>query len=264
MTETANVDAPSRIDPIRPTDDEARELARGLLRSARSGSLATLGARGHPYASLVGLATDTDGTPLILTSRLAAHTGYLAADARACLLIARTGKGDPMAHPRISITVRARAIERESEAGARIRRRYLAHQPKAALYADFPDFGFFALEIEGASLNGGFAKAYELTPADLTCDAEAAAAVAETEAGAVSHMNEDHADAVALYATRLLGARDGAWRLTGIDPHGADLVLGDSVLRLPFPTPARKAGDVHRILVELARKARGLPAPAAA
>ena len=49
-------------------------------------------------------------------------------------------------------------------------------------------------------------------------------------------MNEDHADAVELYATRLLGGAPGAWRMTGIDPDGCDLVLGARALRLPFET----------------------------
>ena len=48
-------------------------------------------------------------------------------------------------------------------------------------------------------------------------------------------MNADHADAVRLYATKLLGAEDGPWRLTGLDPEGLDLALDDATLRLPFP-----------------------------
>ena len=253
-------EAPRAAHPIRPTDDEARALGRELLRGGRSGTLASLAPDGSPFASLVGLATDHDGTPLILTSRLSAHTGHLLADARAGLLIARGGKGDPMAHPRLSLRVRAEAVPPESEAAQRVRRRYLARQPKAALYVDFPDFGFFALRVEGASLNGGFGRAYALAPGDLLCEPTAAASIAEVEAAAIAHMNADHAEAVALYATRLLGARSGRWRLTGIDPHGVDLALGDQVLRLAFPTPLAGAADLRPALVDLARRARAAPA----
>lgn len=248
--------ADQRKDPIRPTDDQARALGKRLLRSARSGSLATLGQDGHPSASLVSLATDIDGTPLILVSGLAAHAGNLAADPRCSLLLAPGGKGDPLAHARITLKLRARRVERESEAGARIRRRFLARQPKAALYADFGDFSFFALDIESASLNGGFGKAYELTPSDLLSDAVAANALAGIEEGAVAHMNEDHADAVRHYATGLLKAADGDWRLTGLDPDGADLAKGDQVLRLVFPAPVATAGEVRTMLVDLAAAAR--------
>lgn len=245
-----------RKDPIRPTDDEARALGKQLLRSARSGSLATLGQDGHPSASLVSLATDIDGTPLILVSALSSHTANLQADPRCSLLLAPGGKGDPLAHARITLKLRARKVERESEAGARIRRRFLVRQPKAALYADFGDFSFFALDIEGASLNGGFGKAYQLTPSDLLSDALAASVLAGMEEGAVAHMNEDHADAVRHYATGLLGAVDGAWRLTGLDPDGADLAKGDQVLRLAFPVPVATPGELRTILVELAAAAR--------
>jgi putative heme iron utilization protein len=40
---------------------------------------------------------------------------------------------------------------------------YLARHPKAQLYADFPDFIFIRLKPLGASLNGGFGKAFRLT-----------------------------------------------------------------------------------------------------
>lgn len=247
---------PKTQDPIRPTDEAARGLGRGLLRSARSASLATLGTDGHPVASLASVATDGDGTPLILVSALAAHTGNLMAEPRASLLLSPGGKGDPLAHPRITLKTRARRIARGTPEHARMRRRFLAHQPKAALYADFPDFAFFALAIEAASLNGGFGRAYELTPADLLSDAVKAAALAEAEEGALAHLNADHAEAIRLYATSLLGARDGAWRAVGLDPDGLDLALGDTMLRLAFPEPVDGPDGLRAALVALAAEAR--------
>jgi heme iron utilization protein len=248
----------TRSSPIRPTDDEARATAKTLLRATRTGALATIEASsGHPFASLTTVATDSDGTPLILVSRLSGHTGNLLADSRASLLLARTGKGDPLAHPRITLIVNARAIARDSTDGQRIRARFLARHPKAALYVDFPDFAFFALDIARASLNGGFGKAYELTPADILTDLSSAAELVAAEEGAVSHMNADHADAVQLYATKLLGAPDGPWQITGIDPDGVDLAAGDLVERLFFPDPVTTAAALRQTLVDLAKKARG-------
>ncbi len=244
------------IDPIRPTDATARGLAKTLLRSARSAALATLTPDGHPFASLTSLATDVDGTPLILISALSGHTGNLEADPRASLLIAPGGKGDPLAHPRITLLARAEKIERDSEDGRRIRRRFLARQPKASLYADFPDFSFFALKLERASLNGGFGKAYELEASDIMSDCAQAAALIQAEEGAVEHMNSDHADAIGLYATALLGAKDGAWRISGLDPDGCDLALGDQALRLNFDEPVTSPDTLRKTLVALAGKAR--------
>src|SRR3546814_8069469 len=78
----------------------------------------------------------------------------------------------------------------------------LFRSPKAALYVDFPDFSFWRLEIARASLNGGFGRAYAMTPADVLTDLSGREDLLEAEAGAVAHMNADHADAVELYARR--------------------------------------------------------------
>ena len=243
--------------PIRPTDDQARALAKTLLRTARFGALATLDAEaGTPVASLAAVATGPDGTPLILVSQLSGHTGNLERDPRSSLLLAQGGRGDPLAHPRITLVTRARPIARDTPEGARARARFLAHNPKSALYADFPDFGFWALDIERASLNGGFGRAYELTRDDVLTSVEGAEELIAAEEGAVEHMNADHADAVALYATRLLGLPEGAWRVTGIDPEGCDLALGDRTARLPFPAPVRSPRALRATLVRLAGEAR--------
>jgi putative heme iron utilization protein len=248
--------ASPRIDPIRPTDDAARAQSRALVRMARSGSLATLEESGHPFASLTSLATDVDGQPVILVSQLSSHTANLARDPRASLLVATGGKGDPLAHPRLSVRVVARPVRRDGEEGARIRRRFLARQPKAALYVDFPDFGFVRLEIQGASLNGGFGKAYELSRDDLVLDLSGAAGLIDAEESAIAHMNGDHAEAVGLYATRLAGEAPGPWRITGIDPEGIDLAAGDRTARLAFPSSITAAEDLHLAMIDLAKQAR--------
>jgi putative heme iron utilization protein len=103
------------------------------LRSGRSGALASSNANGQPLATLALVATDSDGTPVILVSALSGHTKNLRVNARASLLIAQSGKGDPLAHPRISASVQAQFVNRESHDGLRIRRRFLAKHPKAAL-----------------------------------------------------------------------------------------------------------------------------------
>ena len=119
--------AEANTDPIRPTDDNARALAKDLIRTARFATLATLTpGDGAPFASLVSVATDLDGSPLILTSTLSGHTGNLVADPRASLLFYAPGRGDPLAHPRVSVEARGRRIARDAAESARIRRRFLA------------------------------------------------------------------------------------------------------------------------------------------
>ena len=211
---------------------------------------------GHPLASRVALATDLDGTPIILTSTLSGHTSAILETPDCSVLVGEPGKGDPLAHARISLFCSAVRIERESETHKRLRRRYLARHPKAELYVDFGDFAFFRLELKRASLNGGFGKAYELAQADLLTVLGDADGWQAMEEGAVEHMNDDHADAIKLYAEVLCKGESATWRLSGLDPEGLDLVAGDRIERLWFDDPLERPADLRPVLVELAKKAR--------
>jgi heme oxygenase (biliverdin-IX-beta and delta-forming) len=240
-----------------PADFAPLDLAKTLLRATRAGTLATLDRNsGHPFASLVNVATDVDGAPLILVSRLATHTANLEVDGRASLLLAETGKGDALAHPRLTVLGGFAPVEREGADEPRIRRRFLARHPKSELYAGFGDFAFWRLAVVSAHLNGGFARAADLTAAEVLTDVSGADSLIEAEADAIAHMNADHAEACRLYATKLLGAPGGAWHCVGIDPEGLELQQGGTALRLFFPQRVNAPGLLRAVLKQLADQAR--------
>lgn len=249
---------PDRLPEGAPTPDfNPKSVAKGLLRMTRAGTLATIDRNsGHPFASLVNVATDIDGSPLILISRLATHTANLENDGRASLLLASSGKGDPLAYPRLTLLGTFALVPRGAAAELRMRRRFLARHPKSELYAGFADFSFWRLAVVSAHLNGGFARAADLEAADVMTDIGDAESLVEAEEGALAHMNQDHADAVRLYARRLLGAEDGKWRISGLDPDGLDLALGDATLRLPFPERVTNPQALRQVLADLAERAR--------
>ena len=250
-----------RPQTIRETDAESIRLAKTLLRSARHGALAVLDPlTGAPMVSRVGTATDLDGAPLILVSGLSAHTGAIVTDPRCSLLVGKAGKGDPLAHPRLTIACRAAKLARGEPDHERARRRYLNRNPKAELYAGLGDFSFFRLEPGGASLNGGFGKAYLLEREDLLAADPAIGALADSEQAALDHMNADHADAIAAYARHFAKAEGDGWVMTGIDLDGFDLARGDDVRRVFFPAPLESAADLRKVLVEMAGVARAVPA----
>ena len=93
--------------------------------------------------------------------------------------------------------------------------------------------------------------------ADLLLDMGDAEDLIAAEAGAVAHMNEDHADAVSIYATALAGEEPGPWRLSGVDPEGFDLTAGDRTARVLFPERVTSGDMLHRTLVRMVREARG-------
>ncbi len=238
-------------------DFDPKALAKSLLRAIRAGTLATLDRNtGHPFASLVNVATDADGSPVILVSRLSTHTANIEVDGRASVLLAETGKGDPLAHPRLTTLGRMTPVARPSDDEARVRRRFLARHPKAELYAGFGDFAFWRMTVASAHLNGGFARAADLKAADILTEIADAADLVAAEADAVAHMNADHTEACRLYATKLLGEPDGAWRMTGLDPDGADLALNDRTVRLAFPQRVTGPEQLRHMLVALAGRAR--------
>ena len=153
---------------FRELSPEARTAARTLLAETRHGALATLAPEdGHPQATRVGLAALPDGTPLIFVSALSAHTTALRADPRCSLLVGDVGRGDPLAHARLTLKCRAAEIARRGTEHDDAREVYLAAHPKAQLYIDLPDFTFMRLVVESANFNAGFGRAYRLTVHDL-------------------------------------------------------------------------------------------------
>ncbi|MCV3207118.1 HugZ family protein [Mesorhizobium sp. YC-39] len=244
-------------DVIRETDAEAIRLAKTLIRSARFGALAVIEpGTGSPLASRVGVATDIDGTPLILVSTLSAHTGAILADPRCSLLVGEPGKGDPLAHPRITLVCRAARLERGSGEHTRAERRYLNRNPKAKLYAGLGDFSIFRLEPERASLNGGFGKAFLLDRADLVTAAPIVEELAAAEQSALDHMNADHSDAIAVYASHFAKAAGDDWVVTGFDADGMDLASSDDVCRIFFPKPLQAARELRPALIDMAKTGR--------
>ncbi len=176
------------------------------MRTALKGALATLDhATGHPYASLILLATEPDGAPTFLISRLALHTRNLEKDSRASVLIDGTGGlGDPLTGGRLTLT----GVARPSTSPTALRR-FLARHPSAEGYAHFADFSMYELEIARGHYIGGFGRIVDLQPARLLTDIADAQALVDAEPDIVAHMNSDHADALALYATELAGQPAG-------------------------------------------------------
>lgn len=238
---------------MRPTPTfDARQTAKTLLREGRSGALATLMiGSGDPYCSLVNVATTAAGAPILLLSQLAIHTKNILADARVSLMLDERKPGDPLEGARVMLMGAAAATE-DPEA----RRRYLARHPDAEMYAGFKDFAFYEMTLKGAHLVAGFGRIVDLSAGDLLTVTSGAEALLAAEPDAVAHMNADHADACRLYATRLLGAPDGAWRCVGCDPDGLDLQLDRSARRLVFPGRVGSPGALRQVLKQLADEAR--------
>ncbi|MGJ8602904.1 MAG: HugZ family protein [Marivita sp.] len=155
--------------PMRPVDDDARTLARGLIDAARFAGLAYRDPdSGSPMISRIALVAGPEGLPLSLVSDLSHHSAALTHDPVCALLIGEpTGKGDPLTHPRLSLRAEASFVRHGDADHAALAQAFLSKQPKAKLYIGFADFALVRFAPLGAHLNGGFGKAYVLDADDL-------------------------------------------------------------------------------------------------
>lgn len=230
--------------------------ARALLRLLDRASLGTLMRpgtpdAGAPYTSLVMVAVDHDISPLLLISQLADHTKNLDANPAVSLLFDGTqGLDEPLTGPRVTVQGTAHKTD-----DPRLKARYVARHPGAAMYAGFKDFAFWRVAISRAHLVAGFGRIHWIE-ADQIKYQKAEQQLAEEEQAILAHMNADHLDAVQLYATKLLGATGDGWTLTGVDPEGADLRRGGQTLRLPFAKAVGTAEQARIELVRLVKQAR--------
>jgi putative heme iron utilization protein len=238
---------------MRPTPDfDPNTAAKKLMREGRSGALATLmPGSGDPYCSLVNVASDADGSPLLLISRLAIHTKNILAGPRVSLMIDERKEGDPLQGARVMLMGTAAATDDKD-----VRRRYLDRQPEAEMFAGFADFAFYRVVLKGAHLVAGFGRIVDLEPQDILTPTDDAAELVAAEPDILDQMNRDQAETCRLYATKLLGAPDGAWRCVGCDPEGLELQLDRTALRLPFPQRVRAPGVLRQVLKQMAEQAR--------
>ncbi len=220
--------------------------ARKLLRAARVGTLAST-TDGQPFASLVTPACAPDLSLLLLLSELSEHTRHLRAEARCSVLVAGVPESaNPQTTPRVTITGRAEPISDE-----RLKARYLAVHPYAAMYAGFADFALWRVVPQAGLYVGGFGRAARLRADRLAPDPEAVGAIASAEAEIISHCNAEHADALAAIA-----GMPGGWRMVAVDVDGCDLAEAERVVRIHWSAPVAGPGGVRDELIRLARAAR--------
>lgn len=228
-------------------------IARDLMRACDRATLATALAQDRwPYASLVMTASAPDASPLLLLSDLAEHSKNVVGDQRASLLFDGTmGLARPLTGPRVTVLGRLAAC---AEPG--LRARYLARHPDAAAYFGFADFKLYRMTVERAHLVAGFGAIHWIAAGDLLLHIEPARALFDAEDEIVAHMNQDHAEAIQLYAANLLGREAAGWRMTGLDSEGCDLRREGAVARLGFSRTATNAEMARAELVRLVKQAR--------
>ncbi|HKY05257.1 MAG TPA: DUF2470 domain-containing protein [Blastocatellia bacterium] len=245
------------------------EEVRSLVARERDGMLATLSKKvaGWPFGSVTPYALAASGEPIILISELAEHTRNLRADARASLLVSDSTAADSQAAARATLLGYCIPVPAAFQSDAR--NRYLDRFPASESYFGVHDFSLFQLKVREVRFIGGFGEIYWVDGAEMAGSKAAesdSAGELDPLASSVrmicDHMNEDHADAVRLYASKLAGVEADRAEMIHVDSLGFDIVAargeGHKHIRLDFAAPVQTTDEVRARMVEMVRQARAL------
>ncbi|HEX3548285.1 MAG TPA: DUF2470 domain-containing protein [Mycobacterium sp.] len=241
-------------DAVRPS---AAEEARTIAASTNTGTLATLTAGGDPWASFVTYGL-LGGAPVLCVSNLAEHGRNLAGDPRASIaIVAPNTEADPLASGRVTL---AGVVEHPTgDELAAARDAHLGAVAAAKYYIDYSDFTVWVLHVQRARWVGGYGRMDSATGA-----AYAAAQpdpVTPLAAGAIAHLNADHAQTLVAMAQVLGGYPDATVATcTGADRYGLDLRVvtdrGVAYPRIGYAAPIDSIDELRSATVELAQRAR--------
>ncbi|WP_067539538.1 HugZ family pyridoxamine 5'-phosphate oxidase [Nocardia crassostreae] len=254
-------DAPSTPPPLAPVANAVRptpaEEAKTVAASTNTATLASLTGDGAPWASFVTYGL-SDGQPVLCVSRLAEHGRNLLDDPRASLaIVAPDAPADPLAGARVTL---AGVMERpEGEAADAAREAHLAAVPAAKYYIDYSDFTLWVLRVERVRWVGGYGRMDSATAADYA--AAHPDPIIPNAQRAVTHVNEDHADALLDMAHAFGGYPDAtAATCERADRYGLDLRVqtprGVAVTRVGYFAPIDGIGELRDATVQLAHRAR--------
>lgn len=242
------------IEGARPS---AAEEARTVAASTNAGTLASLTADGDPWASFItyGLLA---GQPVLCVSNMAEHGRNLAGDPRASISIVAPDAGsDPLASSRITLAgVAERPVGDELAAA---RQAHLDGVASARYYIDFSAFSLWVLRVQRVRWVGGYGR-MDSTTGEAYAEAEPDP-VSPHAAGAIEHLNADHADSLADMARALGGYPDTTSAVcTGADRYGLDLRVtterGIAYTRVGYAAPIGSYGELRAATVELAQRAQ--------
>ena len=247
--------------PLTPAADltrpSAAEEARTIAAATNAGTLASLTADGDPWASFVTYGL-YDGAPVLCVSNMAEHGRNLAGDQRASIsIVAPDAPDDPLASGRV--TLAGTVVRPTGEALEGARAAHLAAVPAAKYYIDYSDFALWVLQVQRVRWVGGYGRMDSTSGAEYT--SAAPDPVAPHSAGAVAHLNADHADALIAMAQKLGGFPDAtAATCTAADRYGLDLRVttprGIAYTRAGYLAPINSIDELRSAAVELTRRAR--------
>lgn len=233
-------------------EPSAAQSARRLVRSVSGGVLSTLSQdlEGYPFGSVTPVAMTQTGELTLYVSAIAQHTRNMLGDPRVSLTTTEEGAGNQQALGRATVVGDATPVPpaRADEVAAR----YFMLFPEAREYAGAHDFSFFWITPRRVRYIAGFGRIHWIETEDWLLPTPGWAG---DEQGIVSHMNEDHGDALVRIASAHGAPTPQEARLVTVDQEGAHVRSGGRLTYVPFGAPAHDQNAMRAAMVALARAA---------
>jgi len=244
-------------DPEVPTSSHA-EQALTLATTKGTATLCTISAKneGYPYGSFVTYVI-YKSNPIFLISGLAEHTKNLVNSSKASLLVAEGGDENPLALGRVTLVGDCTKLPDEERESAKSE--FISKHPGAAHYVDFGDFHFYVLEVDEIRYIGGFGRMSWVDQKSwFSAESDPLAPHAND---IITHMNEDHEDAMIVCCKAMSKATDTSEAvMTGIDRYGFEMSAmtgqGPRPIRLGFENEATTPDEARDEIVSLVKQAR--------
>ena len=230
--------------------------AKQLARAQHSGVLGTHSTSmpGYPFGSVVPYYLTPEGDAVIYISDIALHTRNIKANDKVSLTIFDNEEDDSQANGRVTIMGNAMCVNE-----SHIEAQYIRLFPQAKGYKQTHDFNFYVIKTERVRYIGGFGKIHWVDKAYWHQEKQEWHSNVD---GMITHMHEDHVDAMSLILKHTRNVGVLAPKMCGVFPEGAHYTDGDNVWFVPFEDVCLSAKHVREQLVIQTKQAREALSPA--
>lgn len=209
--------------------------------------------QGYPFGSVTPYMSDSDGKLYLYISDIAQHARNLNEDNRLSVTIYdQADSGDQNESARITVVGDASVVD--AELHDPMLERYVRLFPEAEAYKQAHDFKLWQIDVKRVRYIGGFGKIFWLERDEWM--SENAPWSADEAQGMISHMNEDHQDAMTLILQHHKGIQDEQVLMTDIVSDGCYLHSKGHNYFIPFDQLCTQKSDARKQLVALTHEAR--------
>ena len=227
--------------------------ARKLLREQHTGVLATqsLSIKGFPFGSVTPFLMSDCGDLIVYASDIAQHSRNMKADVHVSVCVYDSVQIDSQASARVTLLAKASWDDVSEE----LQQRYFALFPHAEAYVQAHDFRFYKLTTHRVRYIGGFGEIFWFSEQEWR---ENFADLQPTESAIVTHMNEDHLDAIQLmlHQHHDVDVDSAQIKMLTAFAEGFHVTVGQQVYFIQFEQPLKSADEIRKAMVSLTHQAR--------